>query len=76
MHITKPVNIIIQHFFNTLSEALRGKNPREQNTPDVTKIVVNYQGEPYSKILEKIEKEMETARRLHSIYKQEVNFLP
>ncbi len=72
----KTCQYIIQDFFDTLSEALIGKNPREPNTPDVTKIVVNYQGEPYPIILDKIEKEMETARRLYSIYKQGVNFLP
>ena len=38
----KTCQYIIQDFFDTLSEALRGKNPREPNTPDVTKIVVNY----------------------------------
>jgi len=72
----KTCQYIIQHFFDTLNEAFRDKNPLELNTPDVTKIVVNNQGQPYSKILEKIEKEMETARRLHSIYKQGVNFFP
>ena len=75
-------------FFDLMSRARGGKGLYEPlKYVDVEKIVRNSQGEPYSTtILGKIEngierakkkilEEMETERRLYSIYNQ-VNFLP
>ena len=74
-------------FFDLMSRARGGKGLYEPlKYVDVERIVRNSQGEPYSSTLRKIEneidkakkkilEEMETERRLYSIYNQ-VNFLP
>jgi len=74
-------------FFALMSRARGGKGLYEPlKYVDVEKIVRNSRGKPYSSALRKIEneidkakkkilEEMETERRLYSIYNQ-VNFLP
>jgi len=66
-----------QSILSDLSNGSGGKSSYDPfGEVNIVRIVVNYQGQPYSKILEKIENEIETKRMLYSIYGQGVNFLP
>ena len=62
-----------RYFFGILEEGFKDKSPRESNV-DVFKIIKRglSENQSYSYML----REIEALHKLHSIYKQGVNFLP